>query len=376
MLIVLSACGLNSKTTLSGLSKKKFQVDTVGQLTNLFVLTNKNGMEVCITNYGARIVSVMAPDQNGKMEDVVCGFDNISDYMTHKQTFGAIVGRYIGRILNARFTIDSVEYKLKANKGPHCAHGGDPGFADKIWQPQQIDHNAIQMSYLSIAGENGFPGNLGVHVTYMLTDDNKLDIRYEAKTDAPTVVNLSNHSFFNISGDFNSSVERQILYVNADRFTPYDTLKCITGEMIPVKDTPMDFTTLRRIGEYINDDYEQLHITDGYDHTWVLNTKGDDTKLAVKVVDPKSGRGLEVYTSEPAIQVFTANGFKGELKGKKGIAYLRRSAICLEAMHFADSPNKPQFPSTVLRPGKVYHSHCVYKFSVTHSPIVVSTRSY
>jgi len=362
---LLTACEYHQDSTLSGLRTKDFEANVNGQITRLYVLKNSHGMEVCITNYGARVVSIMAPDRNGKMDDVVCGFSNIKDYMSQKQNFGATVGRYAGRILNSTFTLDSVKYHLQPNTGVHCAHGGDPGFAAKIWQPEQIDKNILRLSYLSIAGENGFPGNLAVTQIYTLTEKNELDLRYEATvTGSPTVVNLTHHSFFNISGNLGTNVEKQQLYVNADAFTPYDSLKCVTGKIVPVKDTPLDFSSPHFIGERIDADFSQLKVTGGYDHSFVLNTIGNDTRLAAKLKDPQSGRALEVYTNEPGLHVYTANGQKGKLIGKKGIAYPRRGAICLETLHFADSPNKPQFPTTTLRPGKRYHSHCVYRFIV------------
>lgn len=363
-LLLCTSCKKEKEMTLSGLNIRDFQTEIDGQLTNLFVLTNKNGMEVCITNYGGRVVSLMVPDRDGKLEDIVCGYPTIADYLAKKQNFGATVGRYIGRILNATFTLDSITYQLTPNSGIHCAHGGDPGFASRIWQAEQLDEQALKLSLLSPDGDNGFPGQLDVHVIYQLTDDNELDIRYEAETDKPTVINLSHHSFFNISGDFNITVENQLLYVDADSYTPYDSLKCVTGEILPVTGTPFDFTTPHLIGERIDDDLMQLTAMKGYDHNWVLNTRGDDTQLAARLTDSKSGRTMEVYTNEPGLQVYTANGLRGAMTGKKGIAYQKRSSICLETQHFADSPNKPQFPSTVLRPGEKYESHCVYRFGI------------
>lgn len=363
-LLLCTSCKKEKEMTLSGLNIRDFQTEIDGQLTNLFVLKNKHGMEACITNYGGRVVSLMVPNRDGKLEDVVCGYPTIADYLAKKQNFGATIGRYIGRILNATFTLDSITYQLTPNSGIHCAHGGDPGFASRIWQAEQLDEQALKLSLLSPDGDNGFPGQLDVHVIYQLTDDNELDIRYEAETDKPTVINLSHHSFFNISGDFNTTVEDQLLYVDGDSYTPYDSLKCITGEILPVAGTPFDFTAPRLIGERINENLMQLTAMKGYDHNWVLNTRGDDTRLAARLIDPKSGRTLEVYTNEPGLQVYTANGLRGAMVGKKGVAYPKRSAICLETQHFADSPNQPQFPSTVLRPGEKYESHCVYRFGI------------
>lgn len=362
--MALAGCNIGNKETASGLYPKDFQTEVNGQLTDLYVLTNNQGMEVCVTNYGARVVSVVVPDRNGKPEDVVCGFPTIGEYLMQKQNFGATIGRYIGRIRDARFVLDSTEYTLMANKDTHCAHGGDPNFGERIWQAERLEKNALRLSYLSVDGENGFPGNLFVHLIYKVTDDNELDITYEAETDKPTVLNLSHHSFFNISGDLNTSVENQHLYINADGFTPYDSTKCVTGEILPVAGTPLDFTEMTSVGERIDEECSQLSITGGYDHLWVLNTKGDDRLLAAEVVDSVSGRTLEVYTTEPGLQVYTANGLKGKQVGKRGIAYPKRSAICLETMHFQDSPNQPRFPSTVLRPGETFRSHTVYRFGV------------
>lgn len=362
--LLCASCAKEKEMTLSGLNIRDFQTEIDGQLTNLFVLKNRQGMEVCITNYGGRVVSLMVPNREGKMEDIVCGYSTIADYLAKKQNFGATIGRYIGRILNASFTLDSITYQLTPNTDVHCAHGGDPGFASRIWQAEQLDKQALKLSLLSPDGENGFPGMLNVHVTFQVTDDNELDIRYEAETDKPTVINLSHHSFFNLSGDLNTTVEDQLLYINADAYTPYDSLKCVTGEILPVAGTPFDFTAPRLIGERIDEERMQLTITKGYDHNWVLNTNGDDTQLAARLTDTKSGRTLEVYTNEPGLQVYTANGLRGAMVGKRGVAYPKRSAICLETQHFSDSPNQPQFPSTVLRPGEKYESHCIYRFGV------------
>lgn len=365
LLIALSfACTRKEQVTLSGLKVSDFQAERNSMQTNLYVLENKNGMEVCVTNYGARVVSVMVPDRNGKMEDVVNGFSTIEEYMNVNQNFGSTVGRYIGRIVNATFMLDSVVYHLETNTGVHSAHGGPHGFATKIWQAEKINPTTVSLNYLSVDGESGFPGNLDVSVTYRLTDDNALDISYEAKTDKPTVVNLSHHSFFNLSGDLSTTIEDEILYVNSDYITAYDSEKCVTGEFEAVADSPFDFNVPRRIGDRIDDDHPQIRITrGGYDHCWVLNTDGDMTQPVASVYDEKSGRLLEVYTNEPGLQVYTAGGLKGNMIGKQGIAYPKRNSVCLETMHFQDSPNKSQFPSTVLRPGEVYHSRCIYKFS-------------
>ncbi len=360
----LMSCASHKGATLSGLRRTDFKTTVNGENVNLYVLKNSGGMEACITNYGGRVVSLTAPDRDGKFADVVCGYPTIADYLANRQNFGAAIGRYIGRILNARFTLDGVEYKLNSGNGKHCSHGGNPGFASKVWHAEQLDKQTLKLTLSSPDGDNGFPGQLDVTLLYTLTDDNELSILYTAVTDKPTVVNLSHHSFFNISGDFGTSVESQKLFVNADSMTPFDADKCVTGEIVSVEGTPFDFRVTHLIGEHINDDNAQLAVTKGYDHNWVLNTKGDETRLAAKVSDPVSGRTLELYTNEPGVQIYTANGLNGKAVGKGGVAYGRRSAICLETQHFADSPNKPQFPSTTLRPGELYRSHCVYKFGV------------
>ena len=350
--------------TKSGLYPSDFSTQLTGESIELFILTNDRGAEACITNYGARVVSLMMPNKEGKFEDIVCGFSSIDDYLNNKQNFGATIGRYLGRILNAAFTLDSISYKLTPNTGNHCSHGGTPGFANKVWKVKEQTHNKLVLSLLSPDGENGFPGNLDVELTYALTNNNELDIQYLATTDKPTVLNLSHHSFFNISGDMNKSVEDQTLYINADYYTPYDSLKCVTGEILTVTDTPFDFTSPKKIGERIDEDNMQLKVTNGYDHNWVLNTNFDETQLAAKIVDKESGRTMEVYTNEPGVHVYAANGLKGALVGKNDIAYQSRTSICFETQHFADSPNKPHFPSTVLRPGEEYYSRCIYRFGV------------
>lgn len=365
MFVACSSGLYGQDITASGLNRKDFQAEVNGQRTDLYTLANIHGMEVCITNYGARVVSLLAPDRNGRMEDVVCGFPAIDDYTRQRQNFGATVGRYIGRILNARFTLDGVEYRLIPNNGKsgHISHGGNPGFADRVWKVEHADASAVALSYLSPDGENGFPGNLKVTLTYRLTDDNALDLTYEAVTDAPTVLNLSHHSFFNISGNFLQRVESQQLWVDADRFTPYDDKKCVTGEYLSVADTPMDFRVPYAIGERIGEDDAQLKVVNGYDHTWELNTRGDDSRPAAWVYDEASGRKMEIFTTEPGMQIYTGNGLRGNMTGKEGVAYPFRSAVCFETMHFQDSPNRPQFPSTALRPGEVFRSHTVYRFS-------------
>jgi aldose 1-epimerase len=361
---ILDSCSGNKFITSSGLRSEDFRQKVNGEKTALYKISNKNGLEACITNYGARVVSLMVPDRNGKLEDIVCGFPDINGYLSQPQNYGATVGRYIGRILHARYVLDGKEYCLQANHTDgHTAHGGDPNFGARMWKVQQVTPSSVTLTYLSPDGENGFPGNLKVKLTYTVTEANALDIRYEATTDKPTVINLCNHSFFNLSGNLNSSVENQIMWVDADYFTPYDKKKCVTGELWPVKSTPLDFTQPHAIGRHINDEYGQLQVVNGYDHAWALRSPGDDSRPAAWIYDENSGRKMEIYTTEPAVHIYTGNGLKGKVKGKNDICYPFRGAVCFETCHFQDSPNNPQFPSTTLRPGEVFQSHTVYKFT-------------
>lgn len=363
--IVMScASGNTSDKTESGLDPADFRQEVNGRQTDLFTLKNANGMEACITNYGARLVSLVVPDKNGRGQDVVCGFDSIADYIRYPQNYGATMGRYIGRILNARFTLDDKEYQLNVNNmNRHCMHGGAHGFATQMWDVTVSNDSTLTLKYLSLDGEEGFPGNLEVSITYALTGNNELDISYAATTDKATVINMGHHSFFNLSGDFNQTITDHILYVNGTHYTPIDTLWQVTGQIEPVKNTPLDFTFAHAIGDSIHHyQFAQLKTVGGYDHTWVLDTKGDTACLAASLLDPESGRKMKVYTNEPGMQIYTGNSLNGKVKGKKGIAYAPYSAVCMESMHYHDSPNKPQFPSTFLRPGENYHSFCRYKF--------------
>lgn len=359
----LFACTQKEETTLSGLKKSDFVSEVNGKSTALYVLKNKNGMEACITNYGGRLVSLMAPDKNGKMTDVVLGYDSIADYLKSDGNFGALIGRYGNRIANGKFTLDSVSYQLPQNNNGHCLHGGPKGFHVQLWDAKQINDQTLELSYLSKDGEAGFPGNLKVKVTYTLTDDNALDIAYEAETDKPTVVNLTNHSYFNLSGVPGSNILDNLIQINADTYTQVDSLLIPTGKTPSVAGTPMDLRNPIAIGAQIDSTFDQLVKGRGYDHNWILNSKGDIKVLAAKATSPVSGISLEVYTNEPGIQFYTGNFMSGADKGKKGTVYPHRGALCLETQHFPDSPNQPAFPSTVLRPGEKYQSHCIYKLT-------------
>jgi aldose 1-epimerase len=351
--------------TLSGLKRADFQSAVNGDSTDLYVLKNANGVEVTLTNYGGRIVSVMVPDKEGQMNDVVLGFDNIDDYVNVDNNFGATIGRYGNRIANGKITVEGAEYELPQNNYGHTLHGGPEGFDKKVFQAVQPDSQTVVFTYLSEDGEANFPGNLDMQVTMTLTDDNAIDLQYEATTDKETVVNLTNHSYFNLSGDGNNTILGDLLTINADAFTPVDDTFMTTGEIAPVEGTPMDFRTPTAIGERIdNYDYEQLKNGDGYDHNWVLNTGGDVTQVAATVYSPATGIQLDVYTNEPGVQVYTGNFLDGTVTGKNGAVYAKRTAICLETQKFPDSPNKSDWPSPYLKPGEKYSSRCIYKFSV------------
>ncbi len=330
-------------------------------------LTNEAGMQVRITNYGGRIVSILVPDRNGEMRDVVLGFDKISDYYpeNNQTDFGAAIGRYANRINQGRFTLDGVEYQLPQNNYGHCLHGGPTGWQYCPYETVEADSRHVKLRLVSPDGDNGFPGTVTACVTYTLTPEGAIDIAYEAVTDKATVINMTNHAYFNLSGDPAAhSIEDDILYVNASHFTPVDSTFMTTGEIRPVEGTPFDFTAPKRIGEDIQADCIQLRNGHGYDHNWVLDTEGDIKTLAAELYCPETGIDLKVYTDEPGIQIYSGNFLDGTVVGKKGIAYPFRSAICLETQHYPDTPNKADWPSAVLRPGETYTSHCIFAFGV------------
>lgn len=365
--LMLMACQQNPDkvSTLSGLDPVKFSTEVNHSQTNLYTLKNKSGMEVCITNFGGRIVSIMVPDKDGKMQDVVLGFDNIDDYIRIPSDFGASIGRYANRIAQGRFVLDNDTIQLPQNNFGHCLHGGPQGWQYQVYDANLIDNTTLELTRLSPDGDENFPGNVTAKVTFKLSDDNALDIKYSATTDKKTIINMTNHSYFNLSGDPSQPATDHILYVNADNYTPVDSTFMTTGEIIPVKDTPMDFITPKAIGQDITKyDFVQLKNGNGYDHNWVLNTNGDITKPAARLTSPQSGITLEVYTNEPGIQVYTGNFLDGSIQGKKGITYNQRASVCLETQHYPDSPNKPQWPSVILEPGQTYNSECIFKFSI------------
>ena len=366
LLVTLAACGGKQQDvkTASGLNPADFQAEVDGKQTALYTLKNANGMEVCITNFGGRIVSVMVPDKDGVMRDVVLGFDSIADYVKYPSDFGATIGRYANRIGQGKFSLDGTDYQLPTNNYGHCLHGGPKGFQYRVFDAVQPDQHTLKLSYLSKDGEEGFPGNLNCTVTFMLTDDNAIDIRYGAETDKPTIVNMTNHSYFNLDGDPSRDNSEYLLTIDADNYTPVDSTFMTTGEIVPVEGTPMDFRQPTAVGARIDDDFQQLKNGLGYDHNWVLNTRGDDSRACATLVSPKTGIKLEVFTNEPGIQVYAGNFLDGTLRGKKGITYGRRASVCLETQKYPDTPNKPEWPTAVLRPGEKYDSHCIFRFSV------------
>ena len=363
MMMMLSCGEKKVETTLSGLDKANFVSEVDGKSTALYVLRNKIGLEATITNYGGRVVSLLVPDKNGKMTDVILGYDNIETYLAETYFHGALIGRYGNRIANGKFSLDGVEYTLPQNDGKNSLHGGGKGFYAKVWDAKQIDGQTLELTYLSVDGEEGYPGNLNVKVTYTLTDDNALDIAYEATTDKKTVVNLTNHSYFNLSGAPSQPITNHLITINADSYTEVDDVLIPTGALPSVENTPMDLRNPIAIGERIDEKFDQLVKGGGYDHNWVLNTNGSIATLAARVVSPTNGIVLEVYTTEPGIQFYAGNFMTEDNKLKHGLVSNYRCGFCLETQHFPDSPNQPSFPSTELNPGETYKSRCVYKLT-------------
>lgn len=362
---LITACQTSqTHTTKSGLDPENFNTTVNGKDVSLYTLTNSNGVEACITNYGGRIVSLMVPDKNGDFRDVVLGHDSIADYVNIDGNFGALIGRYGNRINQGRFSIDSVEYQLPQNNYGHCLHGGPVGFHHSVWDATQLNDSTLSLTLFSPDGEAGFPGNVNVTVVYTLTGDNAIEIAYNATTDAPTILNLTNHSYFNLSGNPANDVLAETVWFDADGFTPIDSTFMTSGEIVAVEGTPFDFTTPKTLGQDINADDIQLLNGHGYDHNMVLRQDRDVNAPAASVTDNESGIKMEVFTTEPGIQFYVGNFLDGTVTGKKGIAYPHRGAICLESQHYPDSPNKPQWPSVIVRPGDNYTSYCKYRFSV------------
>lgn len=367
-----------TKLTKSGLDPENFVAVVNGDTTALFTLTNENGMEVCVTNFGGRIVSIMAPDKEGNFKDVVLGFDSIADYINTPSDFGASIGRYANRINRGTFMIGEDTIKLPTNnvvnpafktdstQSPflHHLHGGPTGWQYQVYSVKEVNDSSITLVLNSPDGDNNYPGNVEATVKYTLTADNAIDIDYTATTDKTTIINMTNHSYFNLNGDPTMPITNCVLQAAASYMTPVDSTFMTTGEIVSVSETPFDFTEPKVIGDVINVDNEQIKNGNGFDHNWVLDTKGDDTQEAVTLYSPVTGITLSVYTNEPGIQIYTGNFLDGTVTGKNNQVYQQRAAICLESQHYPDSPNKPEWPSTILNPGETYKSHCVFKFGV------------
>jgi aldose 1-epimerase len=363
----LSSCGSEptQTLTLSGLDPAAFVAEVDGAPTALYTLTNASGMEVCVTNFGGRIVSIMVPDRNGEMKDVVLGFDNVQDYINVPSDFGAAIGRYANRIAGGVLTLGGETIQLPQNDSANTLHGGPQGWQYKVYCAEQLSDNALELTLVSPDGDQNFPGTVTAKVLYTLSDDNALGIAYSATTDRTTVINMTNHSYFNLAGDLTVSATEEVLWLASESYTPTDSALIPTGEVAPVKDTPMDFTAPKPIAQDIDKyDFEALKFGNGYDHNFVLTTAGDVSKPAARLYSPASGISMEVFTNEPAIQVYTGNFLNGTVTGKNDIVYQRRSAVCLETQHYPDSPNRPEWPTTVLEPGATYYSECIYKFSI------------
>jgi aldose 1-epimerase len=349
----------SAKTASAGITAADWG-ESDGKKVQLFTLTNKKGTQVKISSYGGTITSWVAPDKNGGRSNIVLGFDSLSGYLAKPPYFGATIGRYGNRIGNAKFSLDGKTYTLAANNGKNSLHGGKKGFDKVVWDaaPATDGTPSLTLSYLSKDGEEGYPGNLKATVKFTLTDDNELQLEYNAETDKATPVNLTNHSYFNLTGDVSKGILDHTLWIDADKYTPVDTTLIPTGQLVPVKGTPFDFTSPHKIGERI------AQVPGGYDHNFVLNRKGADMQLAAWVKDSATGRKLEVYTTEPGLQFYSGNFLDGTIKNRDGKPIPQHGALCLETQHFPDSPNKPAFPSTILKPGEKYYTVTKYKLTV------------
>lgn len=374
MLGTISSCTAekSSMVTTSGLHPEAFDTIINEKPVKLFSLKNANGMEVCITNFGGRVVSLVVPDRNGNPTDVVLGYDNIAQYadsVNSPSDYGSTVGRYANRINKGKLYVEGKEYQLPQNNFGHCLHGGPSGWMYQVYDAEQLNDSTLRLSLISPDGDNGFPGTVKATATYKILGNNTLDIVFEATTDKATVVNMTNHSYFNLNGNPSTEGTDMVLYINADNYTPADSTYMTTGEIKSVEGTPMDFRRPRVIAETINDTtFDQIRNAQGYDHNWCLNTykngKGDDKAVAASLYSPKTGIFLEMYTNEPGVQVYTGN-FQGTgVTCKHGIKYPKHVSVCLESQKYPDSPNKKGWPSPYLKPGEKYYSHVAYKFSI------------
>ncbi|MFA6082961.1 aldose epimerase family protein [Mucilaginibacter sp.] len=375
--ILFAACNQSTKTTTTMTDSttttattpklppaSAFEKTIDGKQTHLYILKNKHGMEAAITNYGGRVVSLLVPDKTGKLTDVVLGFESVEGFENSKEPYyGATIGRFGNRIAKGKFKLGGKEYTLVTNNGPNTLHGGKPGFQAVVWDAKMIDSATLELSYLAKDMEGGFPGNLKVKVTYTITDDNAMKVSYEATTDKTTVVNLTNHAFFNLNGESSGTILDHLVQIHADNYTPVDSTLIPTGKVEPVAGTPFDFTKATTIGARINTSNQQLKNGNGYDHNFVLNQHDINTVIAT-VIGDKSGIKMEIYTEEPAMQFYSGNFMQGknEMKGGKKDEF--RTSFAMETQHYPDSPNQMSFPTTVLNPGQTYRTQSIYKFSV------------
>ena len=358
--------GNDKKKEFVPVASKQFGKLSDGREVVLYTLQNKNNATVTVSTLGASLVSINVPDKKGVVGDVILGYDNAQGYVDDISYFGAIVGRYGNRIAKGRFSLDGKSYQLETNDGVNHLHGGKNGFNRKLWEAtinEKAPFASVTMRCTSPDGEGGYPGNVTLAVTYTWSDENELTIDYSGTTDAPTIFNPTNHAYFNLTGNPGNTILAHEVMIAADQFTPVDSVLIPTGRLQNVEGTPFDFRSPKRIGDRINDPYEQLKLAGGYDHNWVLHGYNKTVRLAATVYDPKSGRYMEVLTDQPGVQFYTGNFLNGSRKGKEGIVYQFRSGLCFEAQHFPDSPNKPQFPSVVLRPGETYRQTTRYRFS-------------
>lgn len=367
-LIIILAVALfvscsKTQNALPLVDNKGFEQTINDKEVKLYNLKNNNGMVTQISNLGGRVVTLFVPDKNGEFADVSLGFKTAQEYLDANSAFyGAAIGRYGNRIANGTFVIEEDTFNLALNNGPNALHGGPTGYFNRVWEANQINDSKLELHYLSQDMEEGYPGNLDIKIIYELTDSNALKIEYYASTDKATPVNLTNHTYFNLAGEGNGTINNNILYINADAYTPVDSTLIPTGEIAAVENTPMDFRTPQAIGKRVDDEFEQLKFGNGYDHNWVLNTAANGLTHAASLTDPESGRIMEVYTNEPGIQFYGGNFMDGTDMGKYGKSFDFREALCLETQHFPDSPNHPNFPSTLLTPGEEYYSICIYQF--------------
>lgn len=370
-LILFSSCKnpepMPAAATSRGVSEAPFGQMPDGEAVELFTLKNANGMTVEIASYGATITSIQVPDRDGNMGEVTLGFDNLESYLGGHPFFGVVAGRYANRIANGQFRLNGQVYDLAKNNGPNHLHGGLAGFDKKLWDATSFDNAdgiGVALTYVSPDGEEGYPGTLTSKVTYTLTDDNTIQIDYEARTDAPTVINLTNHAYFNLKDAGASTILGHEIEINADQYIPTDDTNIPLGPLADVAGTPFDLRAPVAIGAGINKEDEQIKFGFGYDHTFVINRESGGLVLAAEVYEPTTGRMMEVLTTEPGVQFYTGNHLDGSLTGKDGVTFQRRTGFCLETQHYPDSPNQPDYPSTVLRPGQTYRSTTAYRFSV------------